>query len=195
MGSYIKMMMRERALSLVMVIFLLLVGVITTLIAMLFFMFGTAHELSAALAVDIWLGYVITGLIFLIPIFSFILLISLRTNLRMSRKKAEGVRAANELSHTIIEVADIEKWVQKHPYSFIGSAAALGFGLSGALFPATPKENGVARPSSPEAHAGSAQDPISTMMAVVLEEVVREVAIPYLKQQIKTHQTDNEHAV
>lgn len=95
------------------------------LIAVSFLMFGVATGLGTAFVSAPWLGWVITGCVFLLgPLFY------LKVHFSKTKKAPSDLSKVSETLQKIIEVAhgiDIREWTRNHPYQSTGAAAAAGF--------------------------------------------------------------------
>lgn len=177
--DHIDAMIRESFTSLAIKASIILLGAMTIVIAVAFVMFGAVNGLSKALSVDLWLGYLITGVAVLLPILLSFMFISLMARRRSSKKKALQKEAAEALSRKASEIVDVSKWVQEYPFYSTGAAAAAGFAASGVMTPGT-------EAPSPEHHSANIQDPIIAMLLVLAEDVLKDAVVPFVKEHLTT---------
>lgn len=181
--AHLRALVRENFVSLAIKAAMIFVSAMVVLIAVSFLMFGAAKGLSRALAVDLWLGLLITGGCFLLPTLLILTLISLRAKKESREKKAEQKKAAETLSRTISEIVDIRGWVQEYPLYSTGAAAAAGFTLSGVITSDTFKKSNVEEPSAGP-HPAGIQASIVSMFMVLAEDVLKEAVLPLLKEHL-----------
>lgn len=162
----------ENAISIAIKTSLIFAGAMIVLVAVSFLMFGAAHGLSEALGVEVWLGFVITGAGFLLPILLLFMIVSFNAKREASKKKAEQKKAAEVLSRKISEVVDVRWWIQKYPFYATGAAAAAGFTVSGMDMPGK------------EPHLATIQDSIIAMALALAEDVVKEAVVPFVKEHL-----------
>lgn len=130
-------------------------------------MFGAAHGLAKVIGVEFWLGFLITGAIFLVPTLIFFVAIVFKAKREATRKMAEQQKATERVSRKISELVDVRWWIQKYPFYSTGAAAAAGFTLSNV------------KTSSAEIQA-----PIVAMFLALAEDVLKEAVVPFVQEQL-----------
>lgn len=133
--GYVQALMRENIVSLVCKALIIFVGAVSILIAVSFFMFGAAQGLSKLLEFDLWVGFLITGVFFILVTFFPFVLISFKAKKKSLKMKAQQREITETLCRKVSEIIDVSRWVQEYPLYSTGAAAVAGFALSGAMTP------------------------------------------------------------
>lgn len=167
--DYVRALIWENVTSLAIKTSLIFAGAMTILVAVSFCMFGAAQGLGKVLGVDLWLGFLITGTSFLLPILLLFVVVSYKTKKETLKKKAEQKKSVESLSRKIFDIVDVRWWVQKYPFYATGAAALTGFTLSGTKM----------------LSSEMMQDSAVAMVLALAEDVLKGAVVPFVREQLK----------
>jgi membrane protein implicated in regulation of membrane protease activity len=100
------------------------------LMSIFFLMYGAAIGLATVFVAQPWLGWVLTGIAFLI---SAIVYLKIHFS-KQHKALLESPKQSGTMIQKIIdsmEGIDVKEWTRQHPYQSTGAAAALGFMAAG----------------------------------------------------------------